>query len=86
MRKLNNYMAAVTLVLFLASMLLMAGCAPYAEYQHLSHPRVSNDGFDLLCGGGQAEKHGLLLHAGACKDVTGYKGEYVRVGMRYVWD
>ena len=81
-----------TIALFIASLIViwiglqMIGCTPYAEYRHMSDPRVSDDGFDLVCGGAQHATDGLEIHAGLCKDVTGYKGEYVQAGVKYVWE
>lgn len=71
----------------LALLLLVSGCSlhPYGEYQHISNPRIPNDGLDLVCAGVQHSGN-LELHAGVCKDVTGYRGEYVRVGARYTWN
>lgn len=31
--------------------LVLTGCVPYVEYEHLSQPGVRDDGYDLLCAG-----------------------------------
>ena len=88
-QRLSRIMGAITVALFLGSMFLMTGCGslnPYAEYQHLSDPRIAHDGYDLMCGGAQHATRGLTFHAGVCKDVTGTRGEYINAGVRYVME
>ena len=75
--------AVVSFVLILVGLQLM-GCAPMVEYRHMSDPRESDDGYDLVCAGGTTTGN-LEMYTSVCKDVTGYRGEYVQVGARYVW-
>lgn len=81
---------AKTILIFVVSLVLifiglqLTGCSPYAEYRHISDPRISGDGYDLLCGGAQHATQGFEIHGGLCRNVHG--GEYVQAGVKYVWD
>ena len=66
-------------LLFMA--VFIAGCAPYVGYTHLSDPRVSSDGYDLVCGGVKGE----YLTAGVCKNMAANGGEFVKLDLEYVW-
>lgn len=59
---------------------LLSGCAPYVGYTHLSDPRIKDDGYDLICVGGET-KEKLSIDTAVCKDVRG--GEMVKVDVRY---
>ena len=62
-------------------LLLLSGCAPYVGYTHLSDPRISNDGYDLVCTGVKGE----YLSTGVCKNLAPYGGEFIKVDLEYVW-
>ena len=55
--------------------LLMASCAPYVGYTHLSDPTIDNDGYDLVCVG-----NGKKIDIGICQNIRG--GTYVKVDAR----
>ena len=59
----------------------LAGCTPYASYTHISDPRIANDGFDYICGGGEKEYKSLTSSVGVCKDIRG--SEVVKVEVKY---
>lgn len=67
-------------------LMLLSGCAPFVSYDHMSDPRIANDGFDLVCGGAQVDAVGLEWHAGVCKDLSGFRNEYAKAGFRKVWN
>ena len=67
---------------YLIVSLLLAGCSPFVEYEHLSDPRIANDGYDLGCVGGQSE----WASVGICQNFAPYGGQYIKVNARYVWD
>lgn len=58
---------------------LLTGCTPFAEYEHLSDPRIKGDGYDLICGGIQGGDR-LSISTGVCKNIHG--GEYVKINVR----
>ena len=62
---------------------MLSGCAPFVEYEHLSDPRVSNDGYDLLCGGIQLDL-AVELSGAVCGNIRG--GEYVKINAKYVFE
>ncbi len=70
-------------LLFMA--VFIAGCAPYVGYTHLSDPRVTNDGYDLVCIGLKGEY--LLIEStfGFCENTAAYGGEFVKLDLEYVW-
>ena len=55
------------------------GCAPFAEYEHLSDPRIKGDGYDLICLGGIRGER-VEISTGVCKNLHG--GEMVKINMR----
>lgn len=61
----------------------MTGCV--TSYQHLSDPRIANDGYDLLCGGVETQALGLDLRGDLCQNVAPNGGEFVRVSVEYRW-
>jgi|25BtaG_2_1085352.scaffolds.fasta_scaffold00498_13 hypothetical protein len=65
--------------ILLASSLIVSGCAPLLEYEHLSDPRIDNDGIDLICVGGEGGDR-VTVSTGVCKNLHG--GEYVKVNVR----
>ncbi len=65
--------------ILVTSSLIVSGCAPLLEYEHLSDPRIDNDGIDLICVGGESGDW-LTVSTGVCKNLNG--GEYVKVNVR----
>lgn len=57
----------------------LTGCSPFAEYQHLSDPRIDRDGYDLICGGTEGGDR-ISVHWGVCKNLHG--GEFVKFGVK----
>lgn len=68
-------------ILLYIVVVFLTGCAPYVGYTHLSNPRVSNDGYDLVCTGLKGE----YLTTGVCKNLADNSGEFVKVDLEYVW-
>jgi hypothetical protein len=68
-------------ILIVAALLTqsLTGCTPFAEYEHLSDPRIKGDGYDLICGGIQGGDR-LSVSAGICKNLHG--GEMIKVNVR----
>ena len=54
------------------------------EYEHLSDPGVSGDGYDLICVGGVGEIATVEVSIAPCKNVNG--GEFIKVNARKVFD
>lgn len=69
----------LTFALLACSQLL--GCV--ASYQHLSDPRVANDGYDLLCGGLEKEFGALTLRGDLCSNVAPNGGEFLHTAVEY---
>jgi hypothetical protein len=63
-------------------LVLLSGCT--TSYRHLSDPRVSNDGYDLVCGG---VEHGqkLMVSADVCHNLAPNKGEFIFIEAKYRW-
>lgn len=57
------------------------GCV--ASYTHISNPRIDNDGFDLVCLEGIYKVNDFNLRGGTCKDLSGTKEEYAKIGIEY---
>ena len=57
------------------------GCV--ASYTHISNPQIDNDGFDLACLEGIHKIKGVKFRGGACKDISGTKEEYLKIGVEY---
>ena len=76
----------VTLVFFafvFGLMVLLSGCAPYIEYEHLdATPFVdgSGDAYDLVCGGAEWGDR-LVIDTAACKNLR--DGGFLRVGVKW---
>ena len=66
------------LILFL----LLSGCGttPFVEWDHISDPRLDNDGLDLVCGGTSVGGK-LSASVAVCKDLWG--GELIKTQVRY---
>jgi hypothetical protein len=45
----------------------------------MSDPRIKNDGYDLVCVGGEAKKK-LSIDTALCKDIRG--GEMIKVDVK----
>lgn len=69
--------------LLLTAMLMLSGCV--TSYQHLSDPRVSNDGYDLLCGGIEKDVSSLRLRADICHNAAPNGGEFLHTSIEYRW-
>jgi len=61
--------------------LMLSGCV--ASYQHLSDPRIDDDGYDLLCGGVYYEYQALTAKANLCSNVAPNGGEFVLASVEY---
>ena len=72
------------LVMFVCAVLVVAGCAPYVEYQHLDPTPMDNDNaaYDFLCAG-LSHDDKLSVSAGVCHNVRG--GEFLTINARYTW-
>ena len=73
----------LAVVIFYGLVSALAGCAPYVEYQHLSDPRIANDGYDLACVGLSHDKSGLSVSGGVCSNLAPYGGEFLTINARY---
>ena len=58
------------------------GCSPFVEYEHLSDPRVVDDGYDLFCGGLELEYREVRAGGGICQNLHG--GQFVKLNVRWV--
>ena len=56
------------------------GCT--ASYKHLSDPRISNDGYDLVCGGVELGDN-LTASVDVCHNIRG--GELIHAELQYKW-
>ena len=74
----------LTVMLFYMTVSTLAGCAPYLEYEHLSDPRLNNDGYDLVCAGLSHDYKGLSISGGICHNAAPYGGEFVKINARYL--
>lgn len=66
-------------------LLLLTGCSPFVEYEHLSQPDVSNDGYDLACLGISTQKNSFTADIAACENVSPNRGTFAKVNIRYTW-
>jgi hypothetical protein len=71
-----------SVALFYLIVSALSGCA-YLEYEHLSDPRLSNDGYDLICAGLTDNYKGLTVSGGICHNAAPYGGEFVKINVRY---
>ena len=55
-------------VLVVVAGFMLIGCAPYAQYQHISRPDVANDGYDLGCVGLEHVTGRLELSGAVCEN------------------
>jgi len=67
------------------ALILLSGCTPFVEYQHLSQPNVPNDGHEFVCGGIEGEKGNVRVEAAMCENTAPYRGTYGRFGARYLF-
>ena len=65
-------------------LIFLHGCTAFVEYEHLSNPGVSGDGYDLICVGGVGEIVTVEVSIAPCKNVNG--GEFIKVNARKVFD
>ena len=63
-------------------LLLLSGCTPFVGYEHLSQPNVSNDGYDLICGGVELQKGRYRADAAICENLAGASGTYAKLEGR----
>ena len=71
------------IILALMVILLTSGCV--TSYQHMSDPRIANDGYDLLCGGIKYEVARLKFRGNVCQNLAPNGGEFALVSIEYVW-
>lgn len=64
-------------------LLFLTGCSPFVEYEHLSDPRIDNDGYDLICGGNEGGDR-LSASVALCHNMAPEKGEFVKINVKYV--
>ena len=62
-------------------LLLLSGCTPFIGYEHLSQPNVSNDGYDLICGGVELQKGRYRADAAICENLH-IPGTYAKLEGR----
>jgi len=65
--------------------LLLSGCAPFVEYEHLDATPFNNDdmAYDLFCAGVEIDAS-VKVSGAACKNPRG--GEFFRFNARYVFE
>ena len=66
-------------------MLALSGCTPYVGYTHLSQPSVANDGYDLICAGGEREKGMLRTDLAVCENVASSGGTFVKADVKILF-
>ena len=73
------------LVMFVCAVLVVAGCAPYVEYQHLDATPMHSDNqaYDFLCAGLTHDYQGLSVSTGVCHNVRGR--EFLTINARYTF-
>ena len=49
-------------------LVVLSGCQPFLMYEHISDPRVANDGYDFACAGLELEHGMLTVTAAACEN------------------
>ena len=62
-------------------LLHLSGCV--ASYQHLSDPRIDNDGYDLICAGAEKNIGSLRVRGDLCSNVAPNGGEFVHTAIEY---
>lgn len=67
--------------LFITILFLLSGCV--ASYQHQSDPRISNDGYDLICGGVEHDINSIRLRGDICHNLARNRGEMIRIAVEY---
>jgi hypothetical protein len=65
----------------LLPLLLLSGCV--VSYQHMSDPRISNDGYDLVCAGLEQDVSQLRLRGDLCANMAPNHGEYVKAAIEW---
>jgi hypothetical protein len=73
--------------LLIIACIMSTGCtlAPdrsNVHYFHLSSPSISNDGLDPVCVEGEWDAGPVVLSAAGCRDLTGFRDELLKVGMK----
>lgn len=63
-------------------LLLLSGCTPFIGYEHLSQPNVSNDGYDLICGGVELQKGRYRADAAICENLAWRQSTYAKLEGR----
>jgi len=66
----------------LAAVLALTGCT--TSYKHFSNPRVSGDGYDLICGGVEKGDR-LTVAVDACYNVNPGHGEFIFIEVKKRW-
>ena len=69
----------------LLPLLLLQACTPYVGYTHLSQPNVDDDGYDLICGGGEHEKGMIRTDLALCENVASGGGTFVRADVKILF-
>ena len=59
----------------------LQGCV--ASYQHLSDPRIEDDGYDLLCAGIETDYKSLSFRGDLCSNVAPNGGEFIHTSVEY---
>ncbi len=67
---------------YLLLLIALSGCT--TSYKHLSNTAVSDDGYDLICGGVEYDRQ-LRVSGNICHNIAAYKGEYVLIDVTYRW-
>jgi hypothetical protein len=55
--------------LLITGLLFLVGCVPAASYHHFSNPTINNDGYDLICVGGEMERKKMRSSLRGCKNL-----------------
>ena len=74
-------------MMLLISFCYLSACTPFIEYEHLSRPNVSNDGYDLLCAGMEGADKPITVSAALCQDmwrsIESGRGTFFKGSVRY---
>lgn len=62
----------------------LSGCV--TSYQHLSDPRVNNDGYDLVCQGASYDVNSFRFRGNVCKNIAPNGGEFLHTSVEYLWN
>ena len=64
---------------------ILMGCTPYIGYTHLSQPNIDDDGYDLICAGGEREKGRLRTDLAMCENIAPYGGTFFKADVKFLF-